>query len=34
MYVPLKAEDSHSLPSASQCPRKAGGIIQSKSEGL
>ena len=30
----MEAEDSHSLPSANWSPRKAGGVVQSKSGGL
>ena len=30
----MEAEKSHDLPSASCRPRKAGGVIQSESEGL
>ena len=29
----MEAEKSHDLPSASWRPRKAGGVIQSKSKG-
>ena len=30
----MDAEKSHNLPSASWRPGKAGGVVQSKSEGL
>ena len=33
-YTVMEAEKSHSLPSASWRPRKAGGVIQSEPEGL
>ena len=33
-FAIMEAEKSHSLPSASWRPRKAGGVIQSEPEGL
>ena len=33
-FTIMEAEKSHSLPSASWRPRKAGGVIQSEPKGL